>query len=93
MLRVYTIRMSSSIPVTVLAFGSAAEALGGARVAVTVGGAGRLADLIEALERNCPRLAAARGRLRFAVNQRYADAGAALRPGDEVAIIPPVSGG
>jgi len=29
----------------------------------------------------------------MAVNQEYADRGAALRPGDEVALIPPVSGG
>jgi molybdopterin synthase catalytic subunit len=31
--------------------------------------------------------------LLYAVNKRYADADAALSPGDEVALIPPVSGG
>lgn len=31
--------------------------------------------------------------LLFAVNRAYADRGAALAPGDEVAVIPPVSGG
>lgn len=38
--------------------------------------------------------ALAEGRsLRMAVNQRMADAGAALRDGDEVAFFPPVTGG
>jgi molybdopterin converting factor subunit 1 len=31
--------------------------------------------------------------LRIAVNQTYADPGRVMQPGDEVAIIPPVSGG
>jgi molybdopterin converting factor subunit 1 len=33
------------------------------------------------------------GRLLYAVNQQFAEPGAVLRDGDEVAIIPPVSGG
>jgi len=32
-------------------------------------------------------------RVAFAINQTYADRGTILRPGDELAIIPPVSGG
>jgi molybdopterin converting factor small subunit len=32
-------------------------------------------------------------RLRFAINAAYADLGAALQDGDEVACIPPVGGG
>jgi molybdopterin converting factor subunit 1 len=40
-----------------------------------------------------PALAPGRAALRFAVNGEYADAGAALTDGDELACIPPVSGG
>lgn len=40
-----------------------------------------------------PRLAGATRSLMFAVNQAYADPTTALRDGDEVAFIPPVSGG
>jgi len=31
--------------------------------------------------------------MRIAVNRRYAEPGTEIRPGDEVAVIPPVSGG
>ena len=40
-----------------------------------------------------PALAPGRAFLRFAVNGEYADASAALSDGDEIAFIPPVSGG
>jgi molybdopterin synthase catalytic subunit len=40
-----------------------------------------------------PRLAGYTGRLLFAVNQEFAEPATALAPGDEVAFIPPVSGG
>ena len=40
-----------------------------------------------------PRLAGYTGRILFAVNQQYADAFTPLGDGDEVAFIPPVSGG
>ncbi len=52
------------------------------------------ADALRALARQ-PGLAEplARLPLRLAVNRAYADADTALRPGDELALIPPVSGG
>jgi molybdopterin converting factor subunit 1 len=40
-----------------------------------------------------PRLAGYTGRLLYAVNQEFASPATALRDGDEVAFIPPVSGG
>jgi molybdopterin synthase catalytic subunit len=48
----------------------------------------RVADVWEALD-----LGELPAGLLFALNRRYADAGAALADGDEVALIPPVSGG
>lgn len=79
--------------VSILALGSAAEALGWASKDVPIEPEAVLATVVAQLERECPRLAEARGRLRFAVNQEYATLETHLKPGDEVAIIPPVSGG
>jgi molybdopterin synthase sulfur carrier subunit len=53
-------------------------------------------DLLAWLGERHPRLAeaaAARGVVRCAVNQEYAEADAPVRPGDEVAFFPPVTGG
>lgn len=52
-----------------------------------------LAELSENLFGRYPRLAAARQAVRFAVNQEYSTANTVLHAGDEVAVIPPVSGG
>lgn len=79
--------------VKVLAFGSAAAALGWAESTVELAAGARLAELIEQLESRSERLAAARGRVRYAVNQKYANPLMQLADGDEVAVIPPVSGG
>jgi molybdopterin synthase catalytic subunit len=54
----------------------------------------RVADALEALSRN-PALGDALDRLSvcMAVNREYADPATMLAPGDEVALIPPISGG
>lgn len=49
--------------------------------------------LIGAITADHPRLAALRPSTMFMVNQEYAPLGQALADGDEVAVIPPVSGG
>lgn len=85
--------MSESNGIRVLAFGSAAAALGWTERVFPAGELRDLAALALRLEGECPRLADARGRLRYAVNQHYAETDVVLREGDEVAIIPPVSGG
>jgi molybdopterin synthase catalytic subunit len=85
--------MATTVSVTVLAFGSAAAVLGWPQRRVTLPTGARLSMLVEMLEEQCPRLAEGRGRLRFAVNERYAAPESVLSEGDEVAIIPPVSGG
>jgi molybdopterin converting factor subunit 1 len=52
-----------------------------------------VAALWELLSARYPRLAAYSGRLLYAVNQEFATPATELRDGDEVAFIPPVSGG
>lgn len=52
--------------------------------------AGAVLDILTGLN---PQFSDWRGSLRLAVNQEYVPEGHLLRPGDEVAIIPPVSGG
>lgn len=47
----------------------------------------------EVLVARYPRMAGYTGRLLYAVNQDYATPATELRDGDEVAFIPPVSGG
>jgi molybdopterin synthase catalytic subunit len=52
-----------------------------------------IGDLWERLVQEYPRLAGYSGRLLYALNQQYSDPSAPLSDGDEIAFIPPVSGG
>lgn len=85
--------MTTPATVHVVAFGSAVEALGWTRREVAVRAGDTVADVLAQLEAESARLAAARHRLRFAVNQHYAALSDTLNAGDELALIPPVSGG
>ncbi|TWT41678.1 Molybdopterin synthase catalytic subunit 1 [Phycisphaerae bacterium RAS1] len=85
--------MSESVEVRVLLFGAAADVVGWSEKTWPLPSGALLADLIAALESAHPRLAEARGKLVFAVNERYAGPATPLAPGDEIAVIPPVSGG
>ncbi|HUI84601.1 MAG TPA: molybdenum cofactor biosynthesis protein MoaE [Candidatus Binatia bacterium] len=53
----------------------------------------RLGELFAQLQKRIPRLAEFRGAIALAVNYEYSNAGVVLRDNDEVALIPPVSGG
>lgn len=79
--------------VNVVVLGSAADAIGFAQRAFPIESGETLAGLWERMIRENPRVAAIRPRMRCAVNQRYATDASALSDGDEVALIPPVSGG
>lgn len=87
----FTKGMTSSMAgeVTILAFGSAAEALGWKRRVCALPADGRLGGLTEPACAGIPAAAS----WRFAVNERYVGEDHTLRDGDEVAIIPPVAGG
>ncbi len=83
--------------VTILYFASLRESLGCAREQVALPGAtATVSSLVEQLRNRSDRWtdAFAPGkRWRVAVNQRMADLATPLRPGDEVAFFPPVTGG
>lgn len=74
-------------------FASAREAVGQRELDVEVPEGMTAGDLLLRLIADYPRLAGHAGTLRLAVNEAYADPTERLNPGDEVALIPPVSGG
>jgi len=82
-----------AVRVRVLAFATAADALGGGEREVELPAGSTLADLRQALDREHPGLAALWPRLALAVDGRLARPDAALADGAEVALLPPVSGG
>ncbi len=85
--------MSTPSGVTVLLFGPAREAAGCSQTVMELPTPVTAAKVVDALSTAHPNLAPLLGRSRLVVNQRYVDADASIGPDDEVAIIPPVSGG
>ena len=83
--------------VTLLYFASLRERLGCSREQVALPGASvTVAMLVEQLRARDARWSEALGSgqpWRVAVNQRMADPATPLKPGDEVAFFPPVTGG
>jgi molybdopterin synthase catalytic subunit len=79
--------------VTVLLFGSLREATGAKELALELPEGAAVAELGRLLAQQFPAFEALRGRVRTSVNQRIVEAGHVLRDGDEVAWLPPVSGG
>lgn len=79
--------------VRVLLFGALRETVGEKELSVSLPAASRLADLRALLAREHPAFDRYGARLLAAVNHEAALAEAALSDGDEVAFLPPVSGG
>ena len=73
-------------------FGAAAD-LAGVREADLAIGETTLDGLWPLLAEHYPELSPMRKNLAFAVNEEYARGDDRVRPGDEVAVLPPVSGG
>ena len=82
---------ATQIRVHVRLFASYREAAGTNRLEVTVDGGATVADLLATLEPTIATLKSARGLV--AVNQTYVQPDHVLSDEDEVALIPPVSGG
>jgi molybdopterin converting factor subunit 1 len=79
--------------VRVLFFASVADAAGARSLDVEVGAGTTIAELRKRLEADRPRLAGKLAKCASAVNAAVAAPGKALAEGDEVAFLPPVSGG
>jgi len=79
--------------VKVLFFGQLRELVGASEESVELPGGACVGDLLSHYQKKVPRLGEFRPSLAVAVNEEYADAAAPLSGGDEVAFIPPVSGG
>jgi molybdopterin converting factor subunit 1 len=84
-------------PLTILYFAWLRERTGAAQEELKLpDGVTTIADLVDLLAARSPGHAAAfqnRRTVRCALNHEFADPSATLRPGDEVAFFPPVTGG
>ena len=85
--------MKVAVAVRVRLFARLREQAGAEVVAAEVAPGSTVADVFAALRRLHPKVEADRESVRPALNQEFADWGAAVAEGDEVAFIPPVSGG
>jgi len=81
------------VKVRVRFFAQQREEVGHSELEMEVAEGTTVADLVSALGRDYPAVEAASRYLVPAVNTEYVDLATVLRPGDEVALIPPVSGG
>ena len=79
--------------ITVLFFASLAETVGVRELELDVPDNARVADAVEVLASRYPKLGDLRHRIAVAVNLSYVDNSHELKHGDELALIPPVSGG
>jgi len=79
--------------VTAQFFGPAADVAGCTERSYDLGDEATLGELIARLHSDYPQIESAAKSIRFAVNCEFAEPATRLRAGDEVAVIPPVSGG
>ena len=77
--------------VRVLYFGVLREMLGGSEASLELADGAIVADVLNVYRERVPTFAW--DSIAVAVNQEYARAGDGLKDGDEVALLPPVSGG
>ena len=81
------------ITVVVKIFAGARDIVGAGELQLTLPGQSPASAVLESLEARHPALTKWRPYLKLAVNQNYAQPSHILNDGDEVAVIPPVSGG
>lgn len=79
--------------VRVLFFGQLREIVGALEERAELSEGARVEDLFERYGRRYPKLAEFRASIAPSLNQEYVDWRAPLASGDEVAFLPPVSGG
>jgi molybdopterin converting factor subunit 1 len=83
----------SPMKIRVKCFAAAREIVGTGELLVEISEGSTLTQLLEQVRRQFPRLEGLAGSLLFSVNREYAPFDKKLAAGDEVALIPPVSGG
>jgi len=83
----------AAIDVDVLMFGPLADVVAAPRTRLSVPAGTSVAGLLDRVGDRFPALRARLPSVAVAVNLEYVARGAVLSPGDEVALIPPVSGG
>ena len=88
-----TFAMMPVIRVNVLFLGPAKDFANAESVSLEIAEATTVADLRGLLAERYEGLRKALGTIRFAVNEEFASDDAEIKAGDEVALIPPVSGG
>jgi molybdopterin synthase catalytic subunit len=81
------------VPYTLLLFAAARERAGVAELVVELPAGARARDAIAGAVKAAPGLAPIAAQLRVAVNHTFVGADELLREGDEIALLPPVSGG
>ena len=74
-------------------FGAAADLAATRQDEVSVEAGATLGDLWSTISERYPALSPMRNSLAYAINNEYANWKDAIQPGDEVAVLPPVSGG
>ena len=79
--------------VRVLFFGMVKELAGKSEDEVNLRDGASVRDVLQHYEERLPQLKGLRSSLALAVNQQYASPDTVLKPDDEIAILPPVSGG
>jgi molybdopterin converting factor subunit 1 len=79
--------------VTVLFFGVLKDLAGRARDSLSLSDNATLSDVVEHYEKEIPRLKEFAASMAMSVNQEYAGLDTKLKSGDEIALLPPVSGG
>ena len=79
--------------IRVLFFGALKDLIGKGSDSLSVQDSATLGDVINFYEERIPRLKDWSGSMAVAVNQEYAGPETRLNPGDEIALLPPVSGG
>ncbi len=79
--------------ITVRLFAMLKDKAGASEMKLELPEGATVANVIEAIKERAPAIGEHARAAAFAVNKEYAQAGTILKNGDEVAVIPPVSGG
>ena len=93
MYHLYSLTHTVPMKIKALFFASCRDIVGTRQMEIDIKDGARVRDLRAELLGHHPRLAALDNVLSIAVNSEYVDDSTLLKPGDQVAFIPPVSGG